>query len=441
MSSNGRITHSKGPADVVSLPPITRPKKGTNTEAETEKSMTTQHQADGQGDQRGNTVGQASPFARPGSRAGASTAPANTTEVPPASNNPFTWPGCWVASAQLDSANMQLGPQAVRLPHASGSPTSSISRCMFPEDINTSGSWDLIVPRCDAEVAGITGEQNQQPVDQPVNTSSDSTQANPNQRLPQVNQGSLNQHLGTLYNQDFFVTDTTGRKLSQIPDKSSYPYLFPNGHSALQLRLPDLLIYLKMDTYLIDVHAGHHYAVYSDCIEKMSILPKLYSTWEYKQLLQTIQNDATRFGVNSPQPTTSKASNDEKSMSGQGKSPSMVPHTQQPPSPCRPTIVKYELPSFSLELPTEMLTQAECQQVLQNHVAAANAAFNKVAVFECLIQQEPHNMLYYKEVQRVQKNQHIHIAIKLQHILEADDQFRRSAGLPRLDLLEHLWDV
>ena len=41
----------------------------------------------------------------------------------------------------------------------------------------------------------------------------------------------------------------------------------------------------------------------------------------------------------------------------------------------------------------------------------------------------------------MQKNQHIHVAIKLQHILEADDRFRRSAGLPRLDLPEHLWGV
>ena len=75
MSSNSRITRSKGPADGVSLPPITRPKKGTNTEAETGKSMTTQHQADGQGDQLGNTVRQASLFAGPGLRAGFSTAP------------------------------------------------------------------------------------------------------------------------------------------------------------------------------------------------------------------------------------------------------------------------------------------------------------------------------------------------------------------------------
>ena len=298
----------------------------------------------------------------------------------------------------------------------------------------------MVDPRCDGKVADITGEQNQRPVNQPMNTSYDSTQANPNQGIPQANQVSLNQHSGTLYNQDFFVTDTMGRRLSQIPDKSSYPYLLPNGQSALQLRLLDLLIYLKMDTYLIDVHTGHHYAVYNDHIEKMSILPKLYSTWEYKPL-QTIQNDTMHFGVNSPQPTTSEASNGEKSTSGQGKSPSMAPHTPRPPWPCRPTIVKYEPPSFSLELPTQMLTEAECKQVLQNHVAAANATFNKVAVFESLIQQEPHNMLYYKEVQHVQKNQHIHIVIKLQHILEADDQFRRSARLPRLDLLEHLWGV
>ena len=88
-----------------------------------------------------------------------------------------------------------------------------------------------------------------------------------------------------------------------------------------------------------------------------------------------------------------------------------------------------------------MLTWDEHNQVLQNHVTAANAVFNKVAVFERLIQQELHNALYYEEVQHMQRNQHIHVTIKLQHILEADDQFRRSAGLPRLDLPEHLLGV
>ena len=99
-----------------------------------------------------------------------------------------------------------------------------------------------------------------------------------------------------------------GRRLSQIPHKSNYPYPLPNGHSALQLRLPDLLIYLKTDTYLMDVNTGEHYAVYSDRIQKMSVTPKLYSAWGYRQLLQTIQSDALRFSVNSPQPSTSGVS-------------------------------------------------------------------------------------------------------------------------------------
>ena len=64
-----------------------------------------------------------------------------------------------------------------------------------------------------------------------------------------------------------------------------------------------------------------------------------------------------------------------------------------------------------------------------------------VAVFEQLIRKEPHNAMYYEEVQHIQKNQHIHMAIKLQHILETDDKFRQSAGLPRLDIPEHLWGM
>ena len=243
----------------------------------------------------------------------------------------------------------------------------------------TSTSWDLIDPDCDAEVAGITNRQIQPQFDQTVNTNTDSAPTNPNQGLEHI---SLNQDLGTLYNQDFFVADTMGRRLSQIPCKSNYPYPLPNRHSALQLRLPDLLIYLKLDTYLMDVNTGGHYAIYSDRIQKMSVTPKLYSAWGYRQLLQTIQSDALQFGVNSPQPSTSGVSQRVQTTSRQDQPSPVTQYTQPPASPCRPTIVKYEPPAFSLEQPMQMLTQDECNQVLQNHVAAANAVFNKVAVFE-----------------------------------------------------------
>ena len=290
----------------------------------------------------------------------------------------------------------------------------------------------LVNTDTDAEVANI----NLAPTHQTVTNQNCADSINETQN----NAVGLNHELNTLYNQDFFVADTTGRRLSQIMDKSNYSSLLPNGNAALQLRLPDLLIYLKTDTYLIDVKTGHHYAVYHNPIEKMSVLPKLYAAWPYRQLLQAIHDDAVCFGVNSPEPDTSKQS-----------APAMWPSTsidrdvpteqEQQPSPRKPTIVKYEPPSFNLQMPKKMFTRAERDQVLQNHMAAANAAFNKVAVLEDLMQQEPHNAAHYKEVQRIQRNQHIQVAIKLQHMLEADNEFRHTAGLPQLDLPEHLWTV
>ena len=222
--------------------------------------------------------------------------------------------------------------------------------------MNTSTSWDVIDPDCDAEVTGITSRQIQLQVDQTVNTSIDSVPTNPDQGLEQVSDISLNQNLGTLYNQDFFVADTTGRRLSQIPHKSNYPYPLPNGHSALQLRLPDLLIYLKTDTYLMDVNTGEHYAIYSDRIQKMSVTPKLYSAWGYRQLLRTIQSDALRFDVSSPKPSTSGVSQRVQTTPRKAQPSPVTQYTQPPASPCRPTIIKYEPPAFSLEQPTQMLT-------------------------------------------------------------------------------------
>ena len=110
----------------------------------------------------------------------------------------------------------------------------------------------------------------------------------------------------------------------------------------------------------MDVNTGeHYYAVYSDRIQKMSVTPKLYSAWGYRQLLHTIQGDALQFGVNSAQSSTSGVSQRAPTVSGQTQ-PSPVNHYTQPPaSPCRPTIIKYEPLAFSLEAPTQMLTRDE----------------------------------------------------------------------------------
>ena len=327
--------------------------------------------------------------------------PASDGGMLPKASNPFTRPDSCAGFAPPEPTSPQ-------------SSVSSTSDNQLQEDVNTSVSWDLVNTDTDAEVASINTRQN--------------------------NAVNLNDEINTLHNQDFFVADTTGRRLSQVADKSNYSSLLPNGNAALQLSLPDLLIYLKTDTYLVDMKTGHHYAVYHNCIEKMSVLPKLYSAWPYRQLLQAIHDDAVRFGVNSPEPATSEQSAPVAQPSSSIDREVQTAKKQQP-SPCMLTIVNYEPPSFNLQIPKRMFMRSERDQVLRNHMTAANTTFNKVAVLEDLMRQEPHNAAHYKEVQRVQKNQHIQVAIKLQHMLEADNEFRQSAGLPQLDLPEHLWTV
>ena len=392
------MTRSKGPAEELSLPP-TRMRKDVSTANEGEENAQGQVQANEQN--QSTTADVPSPFARPGSRAGICTTPASDGGMLPKASNPFTRPDSCAGFAPPEPTSPQ-------------SSVSSTSDNQLQEDVNTSVSWDLVDTDTDAEVASINTRQ-----DNAVN---------------------LNDEINTLHNQDFFVADTTGRRLSQVTDKSNYSSLLPNGNATLQLRLPDLLIYLKTDTYLVDVKTGHHYAVYHNRIEKMSVLPKLYSAWPYRQLLQAIHDDAVRFGVNSPETATSKQSAPVAQPSSSIDRDVQTANKQEP-SPCMPTIVNYEPPSFNLQIPKKMFTRSERDQVLRNHMTAANTTFNKVAVLEDLMRQEPHNAAHYKEVQRIQKNQHIQVAIKLQHMLEADNEFRQAAGLPQLDLPEHLWTV
>ena len=397
MSSNSRITCSKGPSDGTLLPSYTRLRKDTSTKADNAGSLQPLTQQQTACDQLNSTVSH-SPFARPGSWAGASTAPTTPTGMPSVSASPFAQPVSRMGSARSEVDFPSAAPQAARS-SSCNSTISSIDDPVFPREANTSTSWEVIDPDCDEEVTGITNGQSQHQVNRPANANNDSDPFNQDLGLEQVSDTNSTNNLGTLYNQDFFVADTMNRRLSQIPNKMNYPYPLPNGHAALQLRLSDLLIYLKTDTYLMDVHTGEHYAVYSDKIQKMSVTPKLYSPWGYRQLLHTIQSDALQFGINSSQPSTSGVSQKVLTTAGPTQ-PSPVSHYTQPPaSPCRPTIVKYEPPAFSLEMPTQMLTRDERHQVLQNHVVAANAVFNKVAVFEELIQREPHNAMYYEEVQ------------------------------------------
>ena len=101
MSSISRITRSKGPSDGMLLPPYTRPRKDTSTKADNAESLPSLTQQQRACDQLNSMVSH-SPFARPGSWAGASMAPATPTGMPSASASPFARPGSHASSAQSE---------------------------------------------------------------------------------------------------------------------------------------------------------------------------------------------------------------------------------------------------------------------------------------------------------------------------------------------------
>ena len=154
MSSNSRITRSKGPSDGTSLPPYTRLRKDTSTKADNAESLPSSTQQQTACDQLNSMVSH-SPFARPGSRAGASTVPVTPTGMPSASASPFARPGSQAGSTRLEMDFPSTASQAARSLHCD-SPISSIDEPVFPRDANTSTSWDVMDPDCDEEVAGIT---------------------------------------------------------------------------------------------------------------------------------------------------------------------------------------------------------------------------------------------------------------------------------------------
>ena len=113
MSSNSRITRSKGPSDGTSLPPYTRPRKDMSTKADNAGSLQPSTQQQTACDQLNSTVSH-SLFVRPGPRAGASTAPATLTGVPSASASPFALPGSRAGSARSEVDFPSTAPQAAR---------------------------------------------------------------------------------------------------------------------------------------------------------------------------------------------------------------------------------------------------------------------------------------------------------------------------------------
>ena len=183
MSSNSRMTHSKGPVEEVSLPPTRMRKVGSTVNEGKDKAQGQVH-ANVRSSQRNADT--PSPFARPGSWAGTSTTPASEAGMQLVPSNPFARP----------DSHAGFAPPKPTSPHSSSS--SSMSGHQFQEDVNTSVSWELVDTDTDTEVANINSQSPHQTVTN--KNCADSSNESQNHTV------GLNHQLTTLYNQDFFCS-------------------------------------------------------------------------------------------------------------------------------------------------------------------------------------------------------------------------------------------
>ena len=365
MSTNTRITRSKGESDGLSLPTRTRPtiketilgKDGATALNTTFNVGLDQHH------QKTPTHMPKLPAQSPQAN------PVRMTETPV----PMLPPG-------------QHRPLTPHTPHptspTSGSQSSQLSAPLFKEDRYSSTSEET---EPDAEVTLInSGNQpnrtfahnstTEKPTSTPTTTDY-TTQGDPNQVSPStppnmfMSTATETEFLGT---NNFFVPDGSNRHIHQIHNKVFHTGYLENGNNAYLLELPALEKMLNTQKFLMDETSGQFYAVYGNSYQRMSTKPMLKQTWDAGELINQLAAMRQAFGyarlarstpplVTGTQPTAST---------------SRQPDDLLPKQPA-PKTVQYQPPPFKLTRPTACPTMNERIQVHHNYITAVSSLEHK----------------------------------------------------------------
>ena len=331
MSTNTRITRSKGESDGLSLPMRTRP-----TRKETIS-----------GKERGTAL--------------------NTT-----------------FNTDLDQHHQQT-PIHMPLPTSptSDSQPSQLSAPLFKEDRYTSTLEEET--EADAEVTLINGRNHlnrtfahnsttEKPTSTPT-TMDYTTQGDPNQVSPSTPHNifmSTATETEFLDTSNFFIPDGSDRRIHQIHNKVFHAGYLENGNNAYLLELPALEKMLNTWKFLMDDTSGQFYTVYSNSYQQMSTKLMLKQTWDAGELIDQLAMMRQAFGyaglagltpplVTGTQPTTST---------------SHQPDDLLPKQPA-PKTVQYQPPPFKLTRPMARLTMNERIQVHHNYISAVSSLEHK----------------------------------------------------------------
>ena len=395
MSTNTRVTRSKGESDGLSLPMRTRP-----TRKETIL-----------GKDRGTAL--------------------NTT-----------------FNVGLDQHHQQM-PTHTPLPtsQTSGSQPSQLSVPLFKEDRYTSTLEEET--EVDAEVTLINGRNllnrtfahnstTEKPTSTPTTTDY-TTQGDPNHVSPStphnmfMSTATETEFLGT---NNFFIPDGSGRRTHQIHNKVFHTGYLENGNNAYLLEQPALKKMLNMQKFLMDETSEQFYAVYGNSYQQMSTKPMLKQTWDAGELINQLAVMRQAFGytrlagstpplVTGTQPTAST---------------SRQPDDLLPKKPA-PKTVQYHPPPFKLTRPMACLTMNERIQVHHNYISAVSSLEHKKDLINRLKRSDTHNISTYEAEMSRHMTLHEDVLERILNILKQDDYYRTLEDLPVIDDLTVYDDI
>ena len=346
MSTNTRVTRSKGESDGLSLPTRMRP---------TRKDTTLGRNKGGK-DQQQQMLTQTSaqlPLATATERT-ETTMPM----LPPGPHRPLT--------------------PCVSLP-TSPILSSISSTPLFKEDKYSSTSEEE--SEVEAEVTFLhdrsctsgtfANNQTENPTSTPM-TSDYMTQGDPDASPSASNIFWSAPHNEFLNTNNFFVPDGSDRRIHQITNKVFQAGYLENGNNAYLLELLALEKMLNMQKFLMDEMSGQFYAVYRNSYQQMSTKPMLQQTWATRDLIDKLAVTRQAFGYTGlARPAPPLAAGTQPTPSTSHQQDELLPH--QP----APKTIQYQPPSFKLTRPTMCLTMNKRIQVHHNYISAVSSLEHK----------------------------------------------------------------
>ena len=372
MSTSTRITRSKGESDGLGLPTRMRPaRKDTTSGRNGGTALSTP-------DNTGRDQQQQMPTQMP-----------HLTQLPEAAS---------AEGMEAIAPMLPPGPHRPLTPRMPlpASPTSSSrsSAPLFKEDKYSSTSEEE--SEAD-EVTFIHGRSNgmfsnhqaERPTSTPT-TSDYTTQGDPDASPSNLFRSNVisDEFLGT---NNFFMPDSSNRRIHQIDDKVSHAAYLENGNNAYLLELPALENMLNTQKFLMDEVSGQFYAVYGNSYRRMSTKPMLRQSWATGDLINELATTRQAFGY-----TDLAGSTPPLAMGMQPTASTSHQPDDLLPRQLAPKTVQYQPPSFKLTRSTMRLTMNERIQVHHNYISAVSSLEHKKDLINRLKRSDTHNISAYE---------------------------------------------